>query len=443
MSKRLAIVSSGISGPLNSAVEFAKQAKLVGYEVCVFAPKSSFDLISHFGLEYGEIPIPKVDAFADLLTADQFRTLSSNDRLDCAVNALGVNDFSASMSRFQPDVIFVDCELHAHIIVGLSLGPPVIQCSSMFLSPPGSQAPPLNKRACPGVGMRGSRIGISIIWMSFLIWKLKKILRNKFKHQGADFTSALLELARRYNVPIARIRRLICWQMPWTYKIPTVLFLPQSVDLPTRPYSDFSYLGAMVIQDRPEKPHDREKVRRFCSGQGTKKRIFVGFGTMMKPKSDLLVNLWEVASKHPEWQFLFAAGQNWEDGGSCDYPRNVDVVAWVPQHQVLKHAHLAIMHGGTGGLIEAVEAATPVLLYPHVNDQQGSAARAVFHGIGRAGRHADTVEKIENDIQELLTDPKYKKYCSALQAACQQEKVEGGLAAFLQSITTQSSNKFN
>nr|WP_321250217.1 glycosyltransferase [uncultured Ruegeria sp.] len=435
MSKRLAIISSGLTGPLNGAVQFANEARSIGCDVCLFAPKSSSELISHFDLEHYEIPTPRVDAFAPLLSPEQRRALTAEDRLNAAINALGVNDFAASIAAFQPDVIFVDCELHAHIIVGLSLGLPIIQFSNMFLSPPGPRAPPLNKRTCPGVGVRGSRIGVSIIWINFLLWKFKKALRLKSKHEGADFLTALLELARRYNVPIARKVRLICWQMPWTYKIPTVLFLPHSVDLPTHLYPDFEYFGAMVLQDRPEKPYDNELVCRFCSARGAEKRIFIGFGTVMKPKFDLLANLWEVASKHPEWRFLFAAGQNWEDGSSCYYPPNVDVVAWVPQHQILKHTHLAIMHGGTGGLIEAVEAATPVLLYPHVNDQQGSAARAVFHGIGRAGRHTDTVEKIETDIQELLTDPKYKKNCKAMQAACQQEKVDGGLADFLQIVT--------
>ena len=435
MLNRLAIVSSGLNSPLSSALEFAKQAKSHGYDVRVFAPSFSSELIAHFGFVHCEIPMPRVDAFAPLLSQEQLRALSPKDRLDAAINALGAAEFAEALSRFQPDAVFVDCELHAHIIVGLSLGLPVLQFSNMFLSPPGSRSPPLNKRIYPKVGLRGSRVGVSLLWIGFLLWKLKKVLRNKLKYPGAEYATVLLELARRYDVPIAKKLRLVCWQMPWTYKIPTVLFVPQAADLPTRLYGDFWYLGSMILQDRPEKPYDREIVKRFCSGQNEGGRIFVGFGTMMKPKSDLLANLWIVARRNPEWTFLFAAGKNWEGISSLDVPPNVDVVAWVPQQQVLEHADLAIMHGGTGGFVEAVEAATPMLLYPHVNDQEGSASRAVFHGIGRAGRRTDTADQIEADIRGLLTNPEYKANCKKMQAACQHEKASMVLADFLERVT--------
>ncbi|KUJ79749.1 glycosyltransferase [Ruegeria profundi] len=435
MLKRLAIVSSGLNSPLSSALEFAKQAKSLGYEVRLFAPNFSAELIAHFGLDHCEFPMPCLDAFAPLLSHEELQALSPKDRLDAAIKALGADEFAEALSRFQPDAVFVDCELHAHIIVGLSLGLPVLQFSNMFLSPPSSRAPPLNKRIYPKVGLRGSRVGVSLLWISFLLWKLKKALRNKLKYPGAEYSTVLLELARRYDVPIAKKLRLVCWQMPWTYKIPTVLFVPQAVDLPTRPYRDFWYLGSMILQDRPEKPYDRAKVARFCSAKNEGGRIFVGFGSMMKPKGDLLANLWIVARRNPDWTFLFAAGKNWEDISSLDVPPNVDVVAWVPQQQVLEHADLAIMHGGTGGFLEAVEAATPMLLYPHVNDQEGSAARAVFHGIGRAGRRTDTADQIEADIRSLLTNPKYKTNCEKMQSACHREKATRDLADFLERVT--------
>ncbi|MBO9446347.1 glycosyltransferase [Ruegeria sp. R14_0] len=435
MAKRLAIVSSGVASPLSSALEFAKRAQSLGYEVGVFAHHAARELILHCDLQHIEIPEPRVDAFAPLLTREEMKGLTAQQRKDAAVDALEAKAFADALAGFRPDALFVDCELHAQILVGLSQDIPVVQFSNMFLSPPGLRAPPLNKRAQPGTGLLGSRIGVSLIWASFLLWKLKKRLRNRIRYGGAEYGTALIELAGRLGVPLAQKRRLICWQMPWTYRIPTALLLPKALDLPTRLYPSFTYLGAMILQDRPEKPHDPESAARFCAPTDGKKRIFVGFGTMMHPKSRLLSNLWAVARKHPEWQFLFAAGRTWDERSLLDLPPNVEMVAWVPQQSLLHYADLAIMHGGTGGFVEAVGAATPVLLYPHVNDQQGSATRAVFHGIGRAGQQTDSPDQIEADIQALLSDARYKENCGALQAAYRKEHDEASLAEYLRSIT--------
>lgn len=434
MKKRLAIVCSGVASPLSSAIEFGRRSRDLGYDVHILAPRSSEKLISHANLQYVEIPTPRVNAFAAMLAPDKQNSLNRADRLSEAVGVLAVDDFAESVARLEPDAILIDCELHAHIIFCLSLDVPVAQFSNMFLSPPGSRAPPLHQATTPGVGLRGSRVGVSVAWGAFLLWKLKKVLRARFKYGGADFVSALLELARRHDVPLRERLRLVCWQMPWTYRLPTALLLPKSLDLPTKPRSELAYLGSMVLKDRLAEPHDEGALDRFYQHDREKRLIFVGFGSMMKADDSLLSNIWNVARAHPEWQFLFAAGQNQLSSDTIECPDNVNVVDWAPQLDVLQHVDLAIMHGGTGGFVEAIETGTPVLLYPHVNDQQGSAARAVFHGVGRAGSAADGPRKIEADIQELLQNPEYAERCRKMQASLRQEELTDSVARFLDKV---------
>lgn len=432
--KRVAIVSSGILSPLNSALEFAKRIKALGYEVSIFAPASAHDLIEHYGFAHHAIPNPRVNAFDALISKEDRRSLQRDGWMDAAIKAFGVDEFAGALLKTQPDIVFIDCEMHAQIIVAMSLNIPVVQYSNMFLSPPGTQAPPLNKRAFPGRGLRGSRPGIALLWCRFLLWKLSKILRKRLSEGRVDYASTLIELARRHDVPLFRMVRLVCWQMPWTYRLPTLLLLPRALDLPTPSRADLTYLGPTILQDRPDHPHDQEKIAQFCEASTWEKRIFVGFGTIMKLDSGLLPNLWAVATNHPDLRFLFAAGQNWDGMAETQLPANVDVVAWAPQQHVLKHADLAIMHGGTGGLVEAVDAGTPMLLYPHVNDQHGSAARVVFHEIGRAGDRNDPVEKIENDIRSLLSSGKVRQNCIQMQALCRGEHSAGDLAGYLREL---------
>ncbi len=441
MTKRLAIISSGLNSPLSSAVEFARRARENGFEIDFFAPETSAGLLAHAGLEHHIIPKPIYDAFKPLLSADQANLMTKPDRLDAAVSAFGVDDLKMRLAERSPDAIFVDCELHAHIIVATTLGIPVVQYSNMFLSPPSPQAPPLNRRGVPGQGFRGSRLGISLLWAHFLLWKQLKILRNRVSAKGTDYPTAVVELARRNGIPISKIRRRLCWQMPWTYKLPTALLIPQAVDLPTKPYDNMTYLGPMIMEDRIEKPYDKAKVADFCNPILKRKRIFVGFGTMIKTKGDLISKLCAVAERRPEWQFLITAGRDWDSASTLATPENVSVVPWVPQHRVLKHADLAIMHGGTGGLLEAIETATPMLMYPHAIDQRGSAARVVFHNIGRAGNPSDPVSKIEDDILSLLRDEDLKRKCREMQTACRSEQENQTLNRYLERLTSTANER--
>ncbi|WP_171212341.1 glycosyltransferase [Ruegeria sp. HKCCA5426] len=434
MSKRLAIISSGLNSPLSSAVEFAQQARDTGFKITFLAPVSSASILAHAGLEHFIITGPKFDAFTPLVPSETARSMTRQERLKSAVAAFEVDELQRDLARISADAIFVDCELHAHIVVAMTLGVPVVQFSNMFLSPPSPQAPPLNRHGIPGQGLRGSKLGICLLWAQFLAWKNLKILRNRISSKSTDYPTAVQELARLHNVPISKLRRRVCWQMPWTYKIQTALFLPQALDLPTKPYDYMTYLGPMIMENRPQKSYDANTVARFCDPALRRRRIFVGFGTMMKTKGDLVSKLLTVAERHPEWHFLFTAGKDWDHASELPAPDNVDVVPWVPQHRVLEHADMAIMHGGTGSLVEAVETATPLLLYPHVNDQKGSAARVVFHRIGRAGTPKDPIDKIEADIHAVLEDRDMARRCRDMQAECRAEQSGDTLERYLRTL---------
>ncbi len=434
MTKRLAILATGIFSPLSSAVEFATRARAAGYEVAFFAPASSAELLQFSGFAHHKIPRPKVHTFSPLLPPPDHRITNADERrsrLDAAVSALKVDALDAQIGDFNPDIVFVDCEMHAHIIVALSLGVPVVQYTSMYLSPPGPQAPPLHKRAYPGTGLHGSRVSVSVIWAVYLLRKAMKIRRNARKDQGADHPTALTELARRRGVPLRALRRIACWQMPWTYKIPTALFLPQALDLPTKPYANMRYLGPTVLQARPNDAKEPPEIRDFCAKSSDGKRIYVGFGSMMAPNSQLLARIWDIAKRRPEWRFLCAAGEHWDHDAMRDLPANIAVVPWAPQQKVLEYADLAILHGGTGGLVEAALAATPMLIFPHVNDQKGSAARVLFHGIGRAGRVSDTANKIEADMKALMESSRTAENCVGISKKCRAEQDRCDVSAYL------------
>ena len=127
MKKRLAVIASGIFSPLSSAVEFAKRASSLGYEIQFFAPASSASLLSFAEFKHHVIPDPKIYTFVPLLPSTEKKDSDVGNRLDAAVSALGVDDLDSALMHYQPDAVFVDCELHGHIIVALCLKLPVVQ----------------------------------------------------------------------------------------------------------------------------------------------------------------------------------------------------------------------------------------------------------------------------------------------------------------------------
>ena len=68
-----------------------------------------------------------------------------------------------------------------------------------------------------------------------------------------------------------------------------------------------------------------------------------------------------------------------------------------------------ITHGGPGSVRECVLAGVPMVLCPIAFDQRGTAARAVFHGLGvRADVDRLEPESLRAMIRRVLEDPAYR-----------------------------------
>ena len=68
-------------------------------------------------------------------------------------------------------------------------------------------------------------------------------------------------------------------------------------------------------------------------------------------------------------------------------------------------------HGGPNSIFEGIYTETPMLIFPLNNnwDQNGAAARAVYHEVGIKANITDSILKIEDQISTLLTDKSYKE----------------------------------
>ena len=83
-------------------------------------------------------------------------------------------------------------------------------------------------------------------------------------------------------------------------------------------------------------------------------------------------------------------------------PRGVSVCAYVPMSELLPAADLVAFHGGSGTMLAALAAGTPMLIVPFAADQPDNADRCLAAGVARvltpegldAGAVKDAVEAI-------------------------------------------------
>jgi UDP:flavonoid glycosyltransferase YjiC (YdhE family) len=100
-------------------------------------------------------------------------------------------------------------------------------------------------------------------------------------------------------------------------------------------------------------------------------------------------------------------------------PDNVRIERWVPQQDVLGHAAMAVVHGGSGSALGAIAAGVPLVVVPLFADQPENARRVAEVGAGLAVEPdredpVATTDPLRDAIAAVLADPSYRDSARAL-----------------------------
>lgn len=422
---KILLLPGAFPSVLYPAVELARRLASDGHEVTLGAlpavAPAARTLAAHHGLGFRALEGSRLEEFqaADAEKGIVQRLLTLRRRRRAAREVLGVEEFRRVLTELSPDLLLADVELHEQILTAAGAG-----VQTALLNPFASiwrrpRQPPNHCFVRPGVGWRGSRWGLALLWFAARLRKRHRAWRLRWRHLGCDRLSLLRRLTGELGFSFLSSTDGSQWLIPFTYRhLPVLSLHAREFEFPHEPPPGVTYVGPMVLEERVERslpPADRARLdalldRHRAAPSGRPRRlIYAGFGSVFSTDGDFLQRLVAAVAAEEEWDLALSlsgrgAGKNLELPGA-----NIHRFDWLPQLEVLEHAAAAVTHGGINTLDECVLSGVPVLVYcGHETDMAGNTARVVHHGLGIAGdRRRDSPRTIRRHLRRLLEESSF------------------------------------
>lgn len=205
-------------------------------------------------------------------------------------------------------------------------------------------------------------------------------------------------------------------RLQWKYNIDSsyldgekIILGPSAFEFPMSELRTY-YLGFSISERNQE--IDRDFSWKWYDE--TKELIYCSLGTMCNryPHSRyFFYEVIKVAQKNSNWQFIVNVGdlENFNENLlELDICKNIKIVRYVSQMDILTKASLVLTHGGYGTIKECIYFGIPMIVFPCTYDQPGNAARVEFHGLGLRGSMKKVDSKIiESMISEVISKKDY------------------------------------
>jgi UDP:flavonoid glycosyltransferase YjiC (YdhE family) len=427
---RIVCVIPAMTGILHASLELARRLRAEGHEVILGCPWDIREKVERHGFEYMQFapiefdPTPAAKHGPDDGRVRRLvRTLSTvRVRRERAVEALAQREFAARIVALDVDLVLIDLELHEFVLPAVHRRLPVALLCQFFPLTKRPGLPPITSPLVPRP--RGDAREVEIQWA--WTWERTRRWIDRQKQSArslfADRRAVLRRYARRTGFPLRRTRAYTFLQ-PWIYRgMPLLSLTDPALDFPHPPEPGVRSTGPMVFTERSDDadPDASERLDAiFAESDADGRRlVYCSVTTVGGADTTFLSRLGEVAARHPEWIFVVGLGGKLEPQALGPLPGNMYAFAWVPQLEALRRADLSINHGGINTIHECIHFGVPMLVYSgKKHDQNGCAARVVYHGLGLAGdKDVDGVDEIDAKVVRVLTEPSFRREIEAASA---------------------------
>lgn len=231
------------------------------------------------------------------------------------------------------------------------------------------------------------------------------LARNKAGLQGfMQAYEPVISVARSYSREIGAD---IDWsnlfatlsELAWITQIPAAFDFP-SVGMPRQ----FHHIGPL---QHAEGRIESNFPWHLLTGEPL---IYASMGTLQNGLESVFSTIVEAVGARPGFQLVLSVGPEIDLGKIAPLPPNAVMVRYAPQLELLKRAHLCITHAGLNTTLESLAHGVPLVAIPVTNDQPGVAARIAHSETGLFVPLLElTVPKLRRLIDQLLSNPEYKR----------------------------------
>jgi zeaxanthin glucosyltransferase len=417
MSKVLCI-TSGLTGILNSSFELVSRLQSAGHNCVIGTPLDVKDKVEINGFNYFQFdavnfePAPNIPKYRGVLKKVKrltYKFINNKKRTKEAIENLGMDSFLEKIKDIKPDLVLIDIELHEHLMTLITAKYNVVLLSQWFSTWNRKGLPPILQDTIPGIGFRGSKLGMTLSWLKIDLQRWWIFTKKKLISGFTDRRSILQLYGKQVGFPKKYIPDNY-WPGPFSYDIlPVISMTSEALDFPHDVRPNLTYVGPMVFEERKDVNNDSGSEINLIIEKAkaeNKKLIYCSVSTFKKGDIGFLKKVVKALESKSEWILIISLGGLIDSNEFVSLPENVFAFNKVNQLQVLKNADLSINHGGIHTINECVHYKVPMLVYSgKKSDQNGCAARIHYHGIGiMADKDLDSISDVQSNVEEILTD---------------------------------------
>lgn len=400
-----------LTGHLNPTLQIAKEQSESGNKVYYASTMDMMPFAKKHGYEFYALnSLPFAMGMEDALhdTKKEKWLESLLDRYSDKSYRQRKADISRLVKELDPEVIFLDEFNYSDFILLYPFmeGRRIVLLQTKFPMYFNEKVPPLNSYAFPGDNVKW-------LWQRYFIKRNLKVLWSNIKYLGKSDLSILKQkfkengVSQKYEINTQKVFRPTFNNLEEWFLVKKELDFQEQKLLPWQKYVE-------PLFDLKRKEEITESCKKFvehAKSNTQNKLIYCSLGTVLKTHAKgkekqvlkFFQNLIALAEENLNWYFYAVVEKEFLNELKPQSP-NIKLLEYAPQIYLLNNADLFITHAGMGSVNEAFCINVPMLVVPLNNkwDQNGTAARVVYKGLGQKADLKDSKEVLRKNISSFF-----------------------------------------
>jgi UDP:flavonoid glycosyltransferase YjiC (YdhE family) len=195
----------------------------------------------------------------------------------------------------------------------------------------------------------------------------------------------------------------------------TIVFLPRAFQPAGETFDErFLFVGPSLQARR----HDQGTLP--LAQLGTQPLLYISLGTTFNNQVAFYQLCFDAFGDTP-WQVVLSHGTRIEPAALGPIPGNFLVAPQVPQLEILPRTEVFVSHGGMGSVMESLACGVPLVVVPHILEQEVTARRVQELGLGLALDSTTlTADQLREAVAQVAGDGAFRTRAQAMQQAIQE-----------------------